>query len=278
MYNGFPLVFSDTGVYVSAAVDRYLPRDRSVWYSVLATMFDLRLSPWLSIFVQSLITSWVIWRLVPAIFGIISPFRLILLALLLTVVTGLPWFAGQMLPDISTSLMILALALLCLAFDTLPRSSVISLAALIGGAVTFHQGNLLVGLWRHQLLVFARCWGGAGRGHSAAASWRGQPHLPSYGDPDSGKPCRRPFFAVKRRVGHAVCQDVGGWHGHRLARAGLSASAVRYLPDPWMSSNPTDPHPTRSPHRKKAFLRRTFSDTTPSTGWAGSATSCRRRG
>jgi len=72
---------------------------------------------------------------------------LLLLALLLILGTSLPWFVGQIMPDIFTPLMILALSLLCFAKYMSPRPSYIILVLLIGTAVAFHQANLLVALW-----------------------------------------------------------------------------------------------------------------------------------
>jgi hypothetical protein len=51
------------------------------------------------------------------------------------------------MPDIFTPLMILALALLLVTGDTLPRTTRIFLMLLISAAVAFHQANLLVALW-----------------------------------------------------------------------------------------------------------------------------------
>jgi hypothetical protein len=49
-----------------------------------------------------------------------------------------------MMPDIFTSWMIIAIVLLCFAYDLLPRSSVFILLFIIGAAVAVHQSNVII--------------------------------------------------------------------------------------------------------------------------------------
>jgi hypothetical protein len=81
------------------------------------------------------------------LFAINGAIRLLSLGVLLLLGTSLPWFVGWMMPDIFTTLMIIALALLCFARDSLPRPSEIILVLLIGAALAIHQANLPVALW-----------------------------------------------------------------------------------------------------------------------------------
>jgi hypothetical protein len=143
LYNGFPFVFWDT---VS-----YLPWENSVhrpiYYNLYTWIFDMKVSPWPSTVLQSLIVAWTIWRCASVLFDITDIPRMLSLAVFLTLGTTLPWFAGYIMPDIFTALMIIALALLCFAQDKLPRRSEIILVMLIGVALAFHQANLPVALW-----------------------------------------------------------------------------------------------------------------------------------
>jgi hypothetical protein len=153
--NGFPFVFSDTGTYLSAVLYRHIPEDRPIYYSIFTTLFDWRLSPWLSIAVQSLITAWIIWYFVSDFFSLTAASQVLSMALLLTLATSLPWFVGQLMPDIFTSLMILALTLLCFSRDTLTKLSRIILMMLVSAAVAVHQANLLLTVW--MLPAFVLC-------------------------------------------------------------------------------------------------------------------------
>lgn len=159
-YNGFPFVSSDTSSYVTEAINRQiLPMPRSIYYSIFITILDLRLSAWPSVIGQSLISAWVIWRFASTLFYITSPVKLFSLGILLTLGSSLPWFLGQIMPDVFTALMILALGLLCLAMESLPRSSAIMLVVLIIVAIGFHQANLLVALWTLPALGLCAAFG-----------------------------------------------------------------------------------------------------------------------
>jgi len=45
-FNGYPLVFSDTGTYLSQAVHHYLGWDRPVFYSLFLLPLHLTLTTW----------------------------------------------------------------------------------------------------------------------------------------------------------------------------------------------------------------------------------------
>ena len=169
--NGFPFVYPDDSIYLGGGGLSHIPQARSIYYAWFTRVFDLPIlvhsstsqtpwhlkgwSPWPSVALQSLITAWVIWLFASALFTLTPKSRLLLLALLLALGTSLPWFAGQIMPDIFTPLLILALALLWLTRDTLPRVSRMMLVLLISAAVAFHQANLFVALW--MLPAFGLC-------------------------------------------------------------------------------------------------------------------------
>ena len=99
------------------------------------------------------------WCFTSAFFSLSEVSQLLSLAFFLTVGTSLPWFVGQLMPDIFTPLMILALSLLLLVPDILSRSSQLILAALISISVAFHQANFLVALWAVPALVLCALLG-----------------------------------------------------------------------------------------------------------------------
>jgi hypothetical protein len=142
LYNGFPLVYGDSGNYLLGHMASH-----SVGYYIFNRVFDMGVSPWPGIVLQSLIVSWTIWQFASALFDIADFPRMFLLAVFLTVATSLPWFVGCIMPDIFTALMIIALVLLCFAQDALPTLSKIILVMLIGVALGFHHANLPVALW-----------------------------------------------------------------------------------------------------------------------------------
>jgi hypothetical protein len=146
LYNGFPFVYPDTGGYLGAYGIMGTPM-RTPYYTIFNRLVDLHISLWPTVILQSLMAAWMIWRSSSALFGIYGPLRLLALAVFLTFGTSLPWFVGWIMPDIFTSFMIIALALLGFAPEEIPRPSRIILMLLIGTAVAVHQANLPVALW-----------------------------------------------------------------------------------------------------------------------------------
>jgi hypothetical protein len=159
LVNGFPFVFTDTATYLGGSGLGHLPQDRPIYYGIFNRLTNLRLSPWPTVVVQSLLTAWVIRCFTSAFFSLSEVSQLLSLAFFLTVGTSLPWFVGQLMPDIFTPLMILALSLLLLVPDILSRSSQLILAALISISVAFHQANFLVALWAVPAIVLCALLG-----------------------------------------------------------------------------------------------------------------------
>src|SRR6516164_3157502 len=75
LYNGFPLVYGDSASYLL----RYAP-EGSIGYYIFNRIFDMRVSPWPGIVLQSLIVSWTIWQFISALFNIADFPRMFLLA------------------------------------------------------------------------------------------------------------------------------------------------------------------------------------------------------
>jgi hypothetical protein len=120
---------------------------RAPYYELLNRLVDLRVSPWPTIILQSLLTAWTIRRFASTVFGITGAVRLLSLAVFLALGTSLPWFVGWMMPDIFTPLMIIALALLYFTSDDLSRWPRVFLVLLVATALAVHQANLPAALW-----------------------------------------------------------------------------------------------------------------------------------
>jgi hypothetical protein len=112
LWNGYPLLQSDTGGYLARWYEGYLVPSRS-------TVFGLYLHVgehsyfWLNLGVQALATMWIL-QLTLRAFGLAGPWRLFGLCLVLTLTTALPWLASMLLTDIFAGLSVLSLFLLVL--------------------------------------------------------------------------------------------------------------------------------------------------------------------
>lgn len=113
IYNGFPLVYTDTGTYILSGMELSIPLDRPVMYGLFIRLASFQQSLWLVIFFQCLILSHVLWfsfRLFTNVSRI--NYRYLFVVAILVAFTSLGWYAGQLMPDIFTAVAILCTLLL----------------------------------------------------------------------------------------------------------------------------------------------------------------------
>lgn len=141
LYNGFPLIFSDTGTYVSQAMELHLGWDRPPFYSFLVMALGWGRTLWPPTLAQCLLVGWLIdktRRVVAPEAGTVAGAAIFIV---LVAATALPWTAAQIMPDIFTPMMVLAFAVLVLA-PGLGRFEILALMAAIGTAILVHLSNL----------------------------------------------------------------------------------------------------------------------------------------
>jgi hypothetical protein len=147
IWNGFPLIFPDTGGYFTAPMVHALANGRSALYGFFLDL-GIPLSFWPCIVAQSALMVWlfVVTLRVNALGG--RPWFASGLMATLTVATSLPWFAGQLMPDILFPAAALALYLLSYADARLSRGERYGLAAVIAFAIPCHMAaaGLCVGV------------------------------------------------------------------------------------------------------------------------------------
>ncbi len=141
-WNGYPLVFSDTGTYLSQAIHHYLGWDRPAVYSLFLYPLHWQVTLWPVIAVQALLTAWtlhltrrVLWPAAPIWF-------LPAVAAALAVFTSLPWHVAQIMPDVFTPLLALAMALLVLAPARMRRGDLVGLGLFATFMIAAHQSHV----------------------------------------------------------------------------------------------------------------------------------------
>jgi hypothetical protein len=143
IWNGFPLLFYDTGAYLGRYFFDSLSPGRSAVYGIFlgaARWPDF----WPVVVAQSMVTVWTVALFLRAHGLGHRPIFLVALFALFTAATGLPWFAGQLMPDIFAGLAVLALYLVVFragALEAWERFALILLAAFAGAT---HNATLLV--------------------------------------------------------------------------------------------------------------------------------------
>jgi hypothetical protein len=145
LYNRYPLTFWDTRVYLEEA-GTLLPRpDRLIGYSVLIRALSFHHSLWPVVIAQCLLLAVLVRRTLHALLGRVCERRYLGLIGLLTVGSALPWIAGQLMADVFTPVLVMALWLLM--FDTeLERWQRWALCCVTALCVTVHLTHLPLGL------------------------------------------------------------------------------------------------------------------------------------
>jgi hypothetical protein len=100
-YNGFPLVYSDTGTYLRSGFEGELAVDRPIFYGLFLRHVSLAETLWLVVFVQAVITCWLLHLITGILFSGIKR-NIIFLAsvLLVTLATGYSYNVSILIPDI----------------------------------------------------------------------------------------------------------------------------------------------------------------------------------
>jgi hypothetical protein len=144
--NGFPFVSWDTGTYLESAVRLRVPHDRPVYYSIFAALLHWKTSPWPIVVAQSALIAALIGLVARSVFGIRNPLAIASTALILACASSLPWFVGQIMPDIFTGVLVLAILVLTFGWHRLQTSERWFTLLLIPACISFHNANLLVAL------------------------------------------------------------------------------------------------------------------------------------
>jgi len=107
LWNAYPIVFADTGTYLSQAMHRYIGWDRPIFYSLFIWPLHLGRATWPVILMQSALAVLVLDQTRRA-FRLPSVW-LPALCLFLAIATWLPWTVSELMPDLFTPLLVLLL-------------------------------------------------------------------------------------------------------------------------------------------------------------------------
>ncbi len=143
LWNGFPLVFADTGGYLARAFEGTLDIGRAALYGAFLTA-GIPLHFWPNLIVQAGLTLWILALVLRAHGHGGRPLLFAGLILALSLLTSLPWYVDQLMPDIFLPLAILALYLLAFRRAALARWERGSLVAFVGAAMALHMTILAV--------------------------------------------------------------------------------------------------------------------------------------
>jgi hypothetical protein len=141
VWNGFPLVFYDTGAYLVEGLQGAFLVERSPVYSLFLAASGSAFSLWPVIVLQSLLTAYVLWEVARIELPRLSQGQFCVIGLVLTLFTGIAWYTGQVEPDCMTALVVLGSYLLLFRSESLGRRRAL-MVAITGLAVACHPSHL----------------------------------------------------------------------------------------------------------------------------------------
>jgi hypothetical protein len=146
IWNGYPIVFADTGTYLSQAIHRYLGWDRPPFYSLFMLPLHMTVSLWPVVVVQAVLAVCTIRLVCGALLPGIGARWLPVVVLPLAIGTWLPFLVCQLMPDVFTPMLVLVLC------AGLPRWRWAAFAAF---AIAAQQSSLLLSAAILSVLVMA---------------------------------------------------------------------------------------------------------------------------
>ena len=157
LWNGFAIVFFDTGGYIDRVLELSLAPGRSLFYGLFLWVASLGWwSFWGPVLAQSLVTLWVI-RLMLRCHGLpAGPLATAVFCAGLGLLTGVSWYTSQLMPDVLVPLVVLALWLLGFRWQMLGRGERAGLAALALLGLLSHMSCMALALGLVAVILLAR--------------------------------------------------------------------------------------------------------------------------
>lgn len=141
-WNGFPIIFYDTGAYVLQGLGHVFMVERSPVYAELLFLAGGAFSLWPIVFLQAVLTSIIILETARTEIPDLTLRGLVGIGAVLSLLTGIAWYAGQVEPDCFTPLVILGCWLVLFRSERMGKVRTRWVAGITGLAVACHPSHL----------------------------------------------------------------------------------------------------------------------------------------
>lgn len=141
LWNGFPIIYYDTGAYVLEGLGHVFLPERSAVYSLFLAAAGARASLWIIAVIQASMTSFVLVQTMRVYLPRATLGAALLIGTILAAVTGIDWYVGQIEPDCFTAIVILSFWLLAFGQE-LGGVRRAALLAIMAFAVAAHPSHL----------------------------------------------------------------------------------------------------------------------------------------
>ena len=155
LWNGFPIVFFDTGGYLERPFEATLTMGRSALYGAFL-LIGVEHQFWPNIILQAALVVWLV-MVTLRVHGLGDrPWLATAIMAGLCIFTALPWYAAQLMPDILVAMFVLGTALLARHADRLRRWEIVLLVAVNAIAIASHMSILALALGMVAFLLVLR--------------------------------------------------------------------------------------------------------------------------
>jgi hypothetical protein len=144
--NGYPLIHGDSGTYLRSAVELRPVDDRPIFYSIVLRLLHWRLSPWPIVIAQSATVAFIIHLVAKTVFCIKQPWVTVAVSAILSAASSLPWFVGQITPDVFAAVLMLVILLLAMGWKRMTKPERGFVLVVFAACISFHYANLMIAL------------------------------------------------------------------------------------------------------------------------------------
>jgi len=147
LYNGFPLVYSDTGMYIKSGMELFVPVDRPIVYGLFIRALS-SLGLWGIVITQNLILSLLLHSSGKKLLSSINSW-LPIIAIFISSFTAVGWYSGQLMPDIFAAY--IPLCIFLIVYKSSIYNTILGCIVLLASLLTHYSHILIAIAW---LLLF----------------------------------------------------------------------------------------------------------------------------
>jgi hypothetical protein len=142
-FNGFPIMYADTGSYINTGFENTVPKAHTITYGWFLRHISMKATLWVVVLFQGVTLAYLIEKL----FSQFTQVKYTHLVSLLTIIflvlfTGVSVYSSMLMPDIFSAFLIISLCLLLFA-EKLKTHSKIIIALVFIYAITVHNSSFL---------------------------------------------------------------------------------------------------------------------------------------
>jgi len=179
IWNGFPIVYYDTGAYLLEGIGGHFLVERSPVYSLFLRVAGAGTSLWLVVVIQALATAFVMVQAARCLLPALSLRLFLTISAGVGALTGIAWYVGEVEPDCFAAVLVLALFLLAFHAGSLGRTRSAILLCVASVAIAAHPSHLVLAAALGMLLTIyvgvatlSRSW--------RSRNLRFQPHIVNF--------------------------------------------------------------------------------------------------